>query len=223
MQMEMTGEFRIPVPRQRVWEGLNDPAILKQAIPGCETIEKLSDHGMKATVTLKIGPMKVSFNGNVTLSDLDPPNGYTITGEGSGGVAGFAKGSAAVRLEPEGEATLLHYIVKADVGGKIAQPGARLIDGTTKNLSADFFQKLGAVISPPPAAAPPEPAPAEGSSPADAESAEKKKSGWFARTFGSASAMVAFGLVGTHACCLTGHVHAAGDVVFPICRAHGLT
>jgi carbon monoxide dehydrogenase subunit G len=179
--MELTGTQRIEAAPEVVYAALNDPEVLRQCIPGCEAIEKSSDTAMKAKVTLKIGPMKVTFNGNVTLSDLDPPNAYTITGEGSGGIAGFAKGSAAVRLEPDSEATLLHYSVKADVGGKIAQLGARLIDGTAKKLTGEFFQKLGTVIAP--AAPIIEPVP-QAEEPAQTE--EAKKPGWFGKTFGTA-------------------------------------
>ncbi|MDQ0392562.1 SRPBCC family protein [Labrys monachus] len=158
--MDMSGSQRIEAPREKVWEGLNDPEILKQCIPGCEAIEMTSPTEMTAKAVLKIGPVKATFAGKVTLSDLDPPNGYTITGEGQGGVAGFAKGSASVRLEADGdEATILHYAAKADVGGKIAQLGARLIDGTAKKLAGDFFEKFGQAVAPKPVDenAPPEP------------------------------------------------------------------
>ena len=140
--MEMTGSQRIEASRERVWQALNDPEILKASIPGCERIEKLSDTEMTATVTLKIGPIKASFQGDVRLSDLDPPSGYTITGEGRGGAAGFAKGSARVSLIPEGGATVLNYAVKADVGGKLAQLGGRLIDSTARRLAAEFFDRF---------------------------------------------------------------------------------
>ena len=146
--MDMSGSQRIETSREKVWEGLNDTEVLKACIPGCEAIERVSPTEMTAKVVLKIGPVKASFAGKVTLSDLDPPNGYTITGEGQGGVAGFAKGSAAVRLESDGEATILHYEAKADVGGKIAQMGARLIDGTAKKLAGEFFEKFGEVLVP---------------------------------------------------------------------------
>ena len=145
--MDMSGTQRIEAPRETVYAALNDTEMLKQCIPGCETIEKVSDNELKATVKLKIGPMKVSFAGKVTLSDLDQPNGYTITGEGSGGVAGHAKGSAKVALEPDGEATNLTYTVEADIGGKIAQLGSRLIDGTAKKLAGEFFSRLNKVVT----------------------------------------------------------------------------
>ncbi len=140
--MEMIGSQRIEASRERVWQALNDPEILKASIPGCERIEKLSDTEMAATVTLKVGPVKASFQGDVKLADLDPPNGYTITGEGRGGAAGFAKGSARVSLIPEGGATVLSYSVKADVGGKLAQLGGRLIDSTARRLAAEFFDRF---------------------------------------------------------------------------------
>ncbi|HUZ64745.1 MAG TPA: carbon monoxide dehydrogenase subunit G [Acetobacteraceae bacterium] len=150
--MDMTGERRIPVPRQKVWEALNDAAILKASIPGCETMEKLSDTELKATAAVKIGPIAARFTGKVQLSDLDPPNGYTISGEGQGGVAGFAKGGAAVRLTDEAGETLLSYDVKAQVGGKIAQLGARLIDASAKQMADAFFDRFTALLSPEPAA-----------------------------------------------------------------------
>nr|WP_132806302.1 carbon monoxide dehydrogenase subunit G [Tepidamorphus gemmatus] len=150
MPMEMTGEERIAAPVETVWRALNDPEVLKAAIPGCETLEKTSDTSMTATVVLKIGPVKARFNGSVELSNLNPPHSYTITGEGKGGVAGFAKGGADVTLTPDGEnATILAYTVKADVGGKIAQLGARLIDSTAKKLAREFFSRLGTLIAAP--------------------------------------------------------------------------
>jgi|SRR5579859_1812630 len=144
--MDMTGTQPIAASRAVVYRALNDVEILRQCIPGCEEIEMHSDTEMQATVKVKVGVMKVTFKGAVTLSDLDPPNGYTISGEGSGGVAGFAKGSAKVVLEPDGEGTILNYEVRADIGGKIAQLGAKLIDGTAKKLAAEFFTRLGKVV-----------------------------------------------------------------------------
>src|SRR5215467_2770283 len=146
--MDMTGEFRIPAPRQRVWEGLNDPQILKECIPGCQTIEKLSDTEFAAKVLAQVGPVKANFAGKVTLSDLDPPQSYTIAGEGSGGVAGFAKGSAKVNLDEDGGATLLHYAVQAHVGGKLAQIGSRLIDSVARRMAENFFSRFVAAIVP---------------------------------------------------------------------------
>src|SRR6266446_4536354 len=130
--MEMTGEFRIPAPRQRVWEALNDPEILKQSIPGCQTLERVSDTEFDGKVVASVGPVRATFGGKVRLSDLDPPQSYTINGEGSGGVAGFAKGGAKVNLAEDGGATVLHYEVRAQVGGKLAQVGSRLIDGVAR-------------------------------------------------------------------------------------------
>jgi carbon monoxide dehydrogenase subunit G len=146
--MDMTGEFRIQAPRQRVWEGLYDPKILKECIPGCETIEKISDTEFAAKVVAKVGPVRAAFSGKVTLSDLDPPKAYTIAGEGSGGVAGFAKGAAKVRLDEDGDATLLHYEVAAHVGGKLAQIGSRLIDAVSRKMAADFFERFAVQMAP---------------------------------------------------------------------------
>ena len=137
--MDMTGERRIAAPRQVVWDALNDADVLKAAIPGCERLEKTGDNQMKATAAIKLGPIAARFNGAVTLSDIDAPNSYTISGEGQGGVAGFAKGEAQVRLAPEGDSTQLSYSVKASIGGKLAQVGARLIDGVAKKIAEQFF------------------------------------------------------------------------------------
>lgn len=150
--MEMNGSQRIEASREQVYAALNDVDILRQCIPGCESIEKTSDTEMNAKVTLRVGPVKASFTGKVTLSDLDPPNGYTISGEGSGGMAGFAKGGAKVNLVPDGDATILNYTVAAEIGGKIAQLGSRLIDGTAKKLAGDFFAKFSEIVGPTPAA-----------------------------------------------------------------------
>ncbi len=147
--MDMTGERRIPAPRETVWAALNDPEMLKAAIPGCESLEKTSETELKATAAVKIGPISARFTGKVQLSDLDPPNGYTIGGEGQGGVAGFAKGGAKVHLDPDGNGTLLRYEVNAQVGGKIAQLGARLIDATAKSMADQFFNRFTALLTPP--------------------------------------------------------------------------
>jgi carbon monoxide dehydrogenase subunit G len=146
--MEMQGERRIPAPRQAVWERLNDPETLKQCIPGCETIEKLSDTEFTAKVVAKVGPVRATFSGKVTLSDLDPPSGYTITGEGTGGVAGFAKGGARVTLEEEGGETVLRYGAQGQVGGKLAQIGSRLVDATARKMADDFFTRFVNVMNP---------------------------------------------------------------------------
>jgi len=152
--MEMTGEHRIPAPRQRVWEGLNDPEILKQAIPGCQTIEKVSDTEFTARVLATVGPVKAAFGGKVILSDLDPPQSYTISGEGSGGAAGFAKGGAKVNLDEESAETILRYTVQAHVGGKLAQIGSRLIDSVARRMADQFFTRFVAAVAPEQAAAP---------------------------------------------------------------------
>jgi uncharacterized protein len=145
--MEITGEYRIAAPREAVWQGLNDPDILRQSIPGCETLDKVSDSQFSGAVTAKVGPVKAKFQGSVTLSELDPPKSYVLSGEGKGAAAGFAKGSAKVELEEDGEETILRYNVNAQVGGKLAQIGARLIDGTVKKLSAEFFQKFSDLLT----------------------------------------------------------------------------
>ncbi len=147
--MEMHGEQRIPAPRETVWQRLNDPETLKLCIPGCQSIEKLSDTEFTAKVTAKVGPVKANFNGKVTLTDLDPPAGYTISGEGSGGVAGFAKGGAKVELSAEGAETVLRYGVQAQVGGKLAQIGSRLVDGVARKMADEFFTKFVAVFGQP--------------------------------------------------------------------------
>lgn len=150
--MDMSGERRIAAPRARVWEALNDPAVLKACIPGCESLEKEGD-AMRATAAVKIGPISAKFNGRVQLSDLDPPNSYRISGEGQGGVAGFAKGGADVQLADDGPGTLLTYNVKAQVGGKIAQLGARLIDATSKQMADLFFDRFSGMVAVPETAA----------------------------------------------------------------------
>jgi uncharacterized protein len=154
--MEMTGEYRIPASRQRVWEALNDPDVLKQCIPGCQSLEKVSDTEFNGRVVASVGPVRATFGGKVTLSDLDPPQSYTISGEGSGGVAGFAKGGAKVNLAEQGTETLLTYDVQAQVGGKLAQIGSRLIDGVARKMANDFFGSFAAAVTaeqPAPAAA----------------------------------------------------------------------
>jgi uncharacterized protein len=161
--MDMTGERRIPAPRQMVWDALNNPEVLKASIPGCESLEKTSDTTMTAKAGIKLGPISAKFSGNVTLSDIDAPNSYTIGGEGQGGVAGFAKGGAKVALVDDGDGTLLTYTVNAQVGGKIAQLGARLIDATAKSMADQFFTRFTDQVTammPAPAATPAPEAPA---------------------------------------------------------------
>ncbi|MBV8472993.1 MAG: carbon monoxide dehydrogenase subunit G [Hyphomicrobiales bacterium] len=179
--MQMSDVQRVPASRETVWAALNDPEILRRCIPGCQTLTMASPTEMTATVVVKVGPVKATFAGKVTLSDLDPPNGYRISGEGSGGVAGFAKGGATVKLEPAGdEATDLHYTVDAQIGGKLAQLGGRLIDSTSKKLAGEFFHNLAAALGAPEAGAA-EPAPegeAQGEANQAAPEGEAKK-GWF--------------------------------------------
>ena len=149
--MEMTGDYVIAAPRATVWAALNDIEVLKAAIPGCEAIARTSADQIEATVTAKVGPVKASFQGVVTLSDLDPPNGYTIRGEGKGGAAGFARGGAKVSLTDAPGGTRLAYVVDAAVGGKLAQIGSRLIDATAKKLADEFFAAFSAKVTGAPA------------------------------------------------------------------------
>ena len=158
--MEMTGERRIEAPRQRVWDALNDPEALKAAIPGCESLERTPEGGYTARVAVRIGPMAAKFSGKVSLTNINAPESYTITGEGNGGAMGFAKGGADVKLEEVTDTvTLLRYAVKAQVGGKMAQLGARLVDSTAKQMADQFFDRFAANIGVPEpeevAAAPP--------------------------------------------------------------------
>jgi hypothetical protein len=165
--MDMSGEYRIPAARETVWRALNDPEILKQSIPGCETVDKTSDTEFTARVAVAVGPVKAKFTGKVTLSELKPPESYTISGEGQGGVAGFGKGSASVRLDAEAPTmTVLRYTAQASVGGKLAQIGARLVDATARKLADEFFGKFAAVVAGPAEAAPEPAAPAAPSAPA---------------------------------------------------------
>ena len=144
--MEIKGEYKITAPRDKVFAALNDQAILQACIPGCESLDKLSDTEMTAKVRLRIGPVSAAFSGKVTLSDIDPPNGYKITGEGQGGVAGFAKGGATVALADKDGGTLLTYNVEAQIGGKLAQLGQRLINGTAKKLADEFFANFAKAV-----------------------------------------------------------------------------
>ncbi|QXX76239.1 carbon monoxide dehydrogenase subunit G [Methylovirgula sp. HY1] len=192
--MDMSDQQRIEAPREIVWAALNDPEILKLCIPGCESIIKTSDTDMEAAATLKVGPIKASFKGKVLLSEIDPPNGYRISGEGTGGMAGHAKGSAKVTLEADGEATILHYEVKAEVGGKLAQLGARLIDGTAKKLAGEFFDKFGkAVVAE--SEAPPAQEPA-------AEAEAKPKKNWLGGLFNKSGAALVLAIGLTLPACL---------------------
>ncbi len=145
--MHMTGEQRIAAPRQRVWEALNDPETLRASIPGCQTLTKEGNDRFLATVEVKIGPIGARFKGDVSLTDLEPDKGYTIIGQGNGGIAGSAKGSAKVQLSDDGAGTLITYVVEAEVGGRMAQLGGPIIDATAKNLSAKFFSKFGEIVA----------------------------------------------------------------------------
>jgi carbon monoxide dehydrogenase subunit G len=146
MAMTMAGEQILTAPREKVWAALNDTEVLRACIPGCETLDKLSDTEFMAVATNKIGPVKARFKGRVRLTDLDPPNGYKISGEGDGGIAGFAKGGAVVALTDKDGGTLLTYNVEAQIGGKLAQLGQRLINGVAKKLADDFFVKFAAAV-----------------------------------------------------------------------------
>ena len=148
MAMTMSGDIQLNAPREEVYKKLNDPEVLKACIPGCEQLDKLSDTEFQAVSTMKVGPVKARWKGKVTLSDLDPPNGYKISGEGEGGVAGFAKGGAAVALSDKDGGTLLSYNVEAQIGGKLAQLGQRLIAGAAKKMADDFFDKFAKSVNP---------------------------------------------------------------------------
>ena len=148
MALVIEGEERVAAPIDKVWQALNDPDVLKACIPGCQSLEKRSDTEFAATVVLKIGPIKATFAGEVALKNLNPPRSYTIEGEGKGGIAGFAKGGADVSLSEDGpDATILKYATKADVGGKIAQLGSRLIASTSKKLAGEFFSSFNEKVS----------------------------------------------------------------------------
>lgn len=159
MAMTMQGEVALAADKVTVWAALNDAEILKSCIPGCQSLEKTSDTSFSAVAKLKIGPVSATFKGAVQFSEIDPPNGYRITGEGEGGIAGFAKGGARVRLTDHEGGTLLSYEVEANVGGKIAQLGSRLIDGVAKKMADEFFNNFAAKLAP--AVADPAEAPAE--------------------------------------------------------------
>ncbi len=145
--MEMTGEQLISLPQAEVWRALNDPQILKACIPGCESIDKTSENEYRVAMTASVGPVKAKFNGKLVLSDLQPPNSYSLSFEGSGGAAGFGKGGAHVSLAPEGAGTRLSYTAKASVGGKLAQIGSRLIDGVAKKMADDFFTAYNRTVA----------------------------------------------------------------------------
>ena len=146
MAMTMSGEVQLPASRETVWAKLNDPDVLKSCIPGCEQLDKSSDTEFQAVASIKVGPVKARWKGKVRLSDLDPPNSYKISGEGEGGVAGFAKGGAIVSLSDKDGGTLLSYNVEAQIGGKLAQLGQRLINSAAKKTADDFFVKFAAAV-----------------------------------------------------------------------------
>ena len=148
--MDMTGEQLIALPQQRVWEALNDAQILRACIPGCEAMEKVSDTEYRVALSAAIGPVKAKFSGRLTLADVDPPNGYSLAFEGSGGAAGFAKGSCNVKLSTAEGGTRLAYSAQATVGGKLAQVGSRLIDGVARKMADDFFARFNAAVAPAP-------------------------------------------------------------------------
>jgi carbon monoxide dehydrogenase subunit G len=194
--MEIKGEYRIAAPREKVFAALNDPSVLQACIPGCESLEKVSDTEMAAKVRLRIGPVSANFSGKVTLSDIDPPNGYKISGEGQGGVAGFAKGGAVVTLREEGSETVLDYNADAQVGGKIAQVGARLITGTARKLADEFFGKFATLINnPSPAAVAGVASAAEGPPilpPVRSDSAQRGYRHWFVIAAGATVLVLVF-------------------------------
>jgi carbon monoxide dehydrogenase subunit G len=144
--MVMTGEQQLAAPREKVWAMLNDPAVLKACIPGCETLDVIGENEFQAVATNKIGPVKARFKGKVRLTDMNPPNSYRISGEGDGGVAGFAKGGASVSLSDKDGGTLLTYNVEAQIGGKLAQLGQRLVNGAAKKLADDFFVRFANAV-----------------------------------------------------------------------------
>ncbi len=145
--MEMSGEQLIACPQPTTWSSLTDPQVLKACIPGCESMDQIADNEYQLTMGAKVGPVSAKFKGKIVLTDVDPPNAYTLSFEGQGGVAGFAKGQASVRLTPEGEATRLRYSAKAAVGGKLAQVGSRLIDGVAKKIADSFFAEFNKRVS----------------------------------------------------------------------------
>ena len=148
MALDMTGEYVLPIPRAAVWSALNDPKILQRCIPGCESFDQISETEFAVVARLAVGPVKARFRGKVHLQDIDPPHGCTIVGEGEGGIAGFAKGNAAVMLADAGGGTKLSYRAQAQIGGKLAQLGQRLIAGTAKKIADLFFANFAAALVP---------------------------------------------------------------------------
>jgi carbon monoxide dehydrogenase subunit G len=218
--MELVATQKIAAPRDKVWAALFDPEILKQCVPGCDSLEATGENQLTAKVTLRVGPVKASFSGRITLSDLVPPESCTLAGEGQGGVAGFARGNAKVRLsEDEPGTTLLSYEAKADVGGKLAQLGGRLIDSTARKLAAEFFTNFSKIVVPQLPAEVATPIAAEGEAALGSEPESKR--GWLGGIFGKSSAALplALGLL-VPSCCLDGsHAHQFGAEPFGlICR-----
>lgn len=190
--MEQTGEYRIRAGLDEVWAGLNDPAVLARCIDGCQSMEKVSDERFETSVKAKVGPVSATFQAVLDLTDVSPPSAYTINANVKGGAAGFGKGTAQVSLSEDAEtpgATLLRYQVKANVGGKLAQVGSRLIDGTARKMADDFFAAFGEVVS----GVAPE-AMAKDSATADTEDARYEASGqlyiWLVVFVGLALAMI---------------------------------
>ena len=149
MAIALAGEVQLPAARDAVWAKLNDPEVLRTCIPGCELLDKLSDTEFQAIAVTKIGPVKARWKGKVRLTDLDPPNSYRISGDGEGGIAGFARGGAAISLVDKDGGTLLSYTAEAQIGGKIAQLGQRLVVGASKKIAAEFFTKFASAVSSP--------------------------------------------------------------------------
>jgi len=172
--MDMKGEFRVPLPQDVVWRALNDPEVLKASIPGCDELIRESDTSFKGKISAAVGPVRAKFAGTATLSDIDAPNGYTLTGSGSGGAAGMVKGGAKVRLVPEGSETLLQYEASAQVAGKLAQIGSRLVDMAAKKMADDFFGNFVAQLQADHPAAGAEPEPGPEPKPATEREAEEK-------------------------------------------------
>ncbi|MDF3416549.1 carbon monoxide dehydrogenase subunit G [Sulfitobacter sp. M57] len=147
--MKLSDSREINADAATVWAGLLDPEVLRACVPGCTEMSGSPDEGFEATVVQKVGPVKATFKGAVQLTDMQPPSSLTISGEGKGGAAGFAKGGADVRLEPQGETTILHYDVEAKVGGKLAQLGSRIIDGFAKKMADQFFENFSDAVGAP--------------------------------------------------------------------------
>lgn len=153
--MELANTRIVPAPPSAVWAALNDPAILKECLPGCESLERAGENAFQAVMATRVGPVSARFTGRVTMSDIEPPNAYTLHFEGQGGAAGFARGEARITLAPDGDRqTSLHYAAKAQVGGKLAQIGSRLVDGAAAKMTDDFFTRFVERVGAPAAEAP---------------------------------------------------------------------